>query len=219
MRDKPKGGFVSRKFHRGLSLMETWCKRWNIEIIVDNTRGIYFSCSCLPAESHLTLNGRNIPFVNSLKYLGVFFDKIFTWGLHIVIIEDKAFRTFIRIYSLFKSERLSTNFKLTLHRALIRNIMTFACSAWEFVAGNHLLKQSSPHHWKFSKNHTSRGLHMSFKLVYIIEYITKLSSQQQEALQNHKNENVRNIGKGEPRHRKYKRLKLWGRQAYERSSF
>jgi hypothetical protein len=34
-------------------------------------------------------------------------------------IEAKAFRTFIRIYSLLKSERLSTNIKLTLHKALM----------------------------------------------------------------------------------------------------
>jgi hypothetical protein len=32
---------------------------------------------------------------------------------------------------------------------------------------------------------------------------------------NHENANVRNIGKGELRHRKYKRLKLGGGQAYD----
>jgi hypothetical protein len=32
------------------------------------------------------------------------------------------------------------------------------------------------------------------------------------------NENVRTIGQGEARHRKYKRLKLGGGQAYDRSS-
>jgi hypothetical protein len=39
-----------------------------------------------------------------------------------------------------------------------------------------------------------------------------------EVIQNHDNENVRNIGQGEARHRKYKKLKLGGGQAYERSS-
>jgi hypothetical protein len=34
---------------------------------------IYFSRSRRPPEHHLTLNGRDIPFVNSVKYLGVFF--------------------------------------------------------------------------------------------------------------------------------------------------
>jgi hypothetical protein len=42
--------------------------------------------------------------------------------------------------------------------------------------------------------------------------------QQAEVIKNHDNENVRNIGQGEARHRKYKRLKLGGGQAYDRSS-
>jgi hypothetical protein len=40
------------------------------------------------------------------------------------MIETKAFRTSIRIYSLLKNKRLSVNIKLTLHKALIRTIMT-----------------------------------------------------------------------------------------------
>jgi hypothetical protein len=90
--------------------------------------------------SHLTLNGRDIPFVNSIKYLGVIFDKKVTWRLHIQMIEAKAFRTFIRVYSLFKSERLSANIKLTLHKALIRSVMTYASPACEFAADAHLIK-------------------------------------------------------------------------------
>jgi hypothetical protein len=48
--------------------------------------------------------------------------------------------------------------------------------------------------------------------------MTKLSRQQAEVILNHENENVHNIGQGEARHRKYKRLKLGGGQAYDRSS-
>jgi hypothetical protein len=36
-------------------------------------------------------------------------------------------------------------------------------------------------------------------------------------IRNHDNENVRSIGKGEAQHRKHKRLKLGGGQAYDRS--
>jgi hypothetical protein len=106
--------------------METRSERWNIKINEVKTQGIYFSRSRRPPESHLTLNGRNIPFVNSAKYLGVIFDRKVTWRLHIEMIEAKVFRTFIRAYSLFKSERLSDNIKLTLHEALIRSVMTYA---------------------------------------------------------------------------------------------
>jgi hypothetical protein len=38
--------------------------------------------------------------------------------------EAKDFKTFIRIYTLFKTERLSADAKLTLPKALIRSIVT-----------------------------------------------------------------------------------------------
>jgi hypothetical protein len=68
---------------------------------------------------------RNITFVNHVKYLGVIFDRRITYRLHIEMIEAKAFRAYFRIYSLFKSERLSANNKLTLHKALSRSVMTY----------------------------------------------------------------------------------------------
>jgi hypothetical protein len=91
-------------------------ERWNIKINEDKTQGIYFFHSPRPPVSHLTLNGRYIQFVNNIKYLGVIFYKKITWRLHIQMMEAKTFRIFIRVYSLFRSERLSANIKLTLHK-------------------------------------------------------------------------------------------------------
>jgi hypothetical protein len=45
-----------------------------------------------------------------------------------------------------------------------------------------------------------------------------LYRQEAEVKQNQENEHIRNIGQGEGRHKKYKRLKLDGGQAYDRSS-
>jgi hypothetical protein len=59
---------------------------------------------------------------------------------------------------------------------------------------------------------------MAFKIPFVYDYITKLCRQQAEVLQNHNNKNVCNIGQGEASHRKYKRLKLGGGQAHDRSS-
>jgi hypothetical protein len=62
-----------------------------------------------------------------------------------------------------------------------------------------------------------RDLHIAFIIPYVYDYITKLC-RQAEVIQNHDSGNVLNIGQGEARHRKYKRLKLGGGQAYDRSS-
>jgi hypothetical protein len=134
MRQTAKRIIVSRKLLRGLSAIGTWCERWNTEINQDKTEAIYFSHRLGSSEVHLTLNGRKFPFVNYIKCLAVGSDKRITWRLHIEKIEAKGFRTFVRIYSLFKSGRLSSSIKLTLHKALIRSVMTYACSAWLLAA-------------------------------------------------------------------------------------
>jgi hypothetical protein len=59
---------------------------------------------------------------------------------------------------------------------------------------------------------------MAFEIPFVYDYITKLCRQQAEVIQNHDNENVRNIGLGKANHGKYRRLKLGGGQAYGRSS-
>jgi hypothetical protein len=63
-----------------------------------------------------------------------------------------------------------------------------------------------------------RDLLLAFQIPYVYDYITKLCRRQFEVIQNHDNEDVRIIGQGEARHRKYKKLKLGDGQAYDRSS-
>jgi hypothetical protein len=70
----------------------------------------------------------------------------------------------------------------------------------------------------FPRRTPVRELHKAFNVPYIYDYIRKLCRQEARVIDNHKHANVRHIGEGEARHRKYKRLKLGGGQAYDRSS-
>jgi hypothetical protein len=146
-----------------------------------------------------------------------------TWRLHIERTTAKALGTYIRTYSLFKSKRLSANVKLILYRALIISIMTHACSTWDFAADTHLLKLQHQQNrvravGDFDRRTPVRDLNLAFRIPYVYDYITKLCRRQAEVIQNHPNPNVRAIGQGEAIHRKHKRLKLGGGQAYHRSS-
>jgi hypothetical protein len=101
--------------------------------------------------------------------------------------------------------------------------MTYASPTWEFAADTHLMKlrlqnKVLPTIGNYPRRTPVRELHLAFHILFVYDYITKLSRQQAEVIQNHNNENVCNIGQGEANHRKYKRLKLGGGQAYDRSS-
>jgi hypothetical protein len=111
-------GYVLSKVQRCLNSFSAWRERWKIKIS-EKTLAIYFS-------------HQRRPRCNLRKRM--------TWRLHIETIESKAFSTFIRIYPLFKSGRLSVNIKLTLHKALIRSVMTYACPAWELASETYQLK-------------------------------------------------------------------------------
>jgi hypothetical protein len=51
---------------------------------------------------------------------------------------------------LFKNERLSTNIKLPLYKAMNKSVMTYACSIWEYASYAYLFKeQSTPRCLKF----------------------------------------------------------------------
>jgi hypothetical protein len=88
------------------------------------------------------------------------------------MIEVKAFRTFIRIYSLFKRELLNTNIKLALHKALVRSIMTCGGQpSTEITApANKVFRIIG----NFPRRTPVRDLRMDFRLPYIYDYITKL---------------------------------------------
>jgi hypothetical protein len=83
--------------------------------------------------------------------------------------EAKIFRTFVRVYSLFTSERLSANIKFTLYKALIRSLMIYACAAWEFEADARLMKlqclQKKVLHTtgNFPRHASVRNMHLAFK--------------------------------------------------------
>jgi hypothetical protein len=106
---------------------------------------------------------------------------------------------------------------------LIRSILTYACPAWEFEAYGYLLKLQRLKNEVFHtisnlpKHAQTRDLHMAMKILFLYDFVTKLCREQATVILNHENIDIRISGQGEARHRKYKRLKLGGGQAYDRS--
>jgi hypothetical protein len=87
--------------------------------------------------------------------------------------------------------------------------MTYACPTWEFAADTHLMKVQRLQNrflrviGKLDRNTPIRDMHLAFKILYVYDYRTKLCRRPAEVILNHENPNVRAIGQGEPRHRKY----------------
>jgi hypothetical protein len=109
-------------------------------------------------------------------------------------------RTLGHTLGIFKPKHLSSNIKLIMYRALIRSIMTYACSTWVFVVDTHLMKlQRLQNRVLHSIGNLDRrspvcDLHLAFKIPYMYDYIIKLCRRQAEVILNHENPNVHAIG-------------------------
>jgi hypothetical protein len=71
--------------------------------------------------------------------------------------------------------------------------LTYACPAWEFAADTHLMKLQRLQNrvlrsiGNFPRRTPVRELHKAFSIPYIYDYITQLSRQQGEVIQNRAN--------------------------------
>jgi hypothetical protein len=148
-------------------------QRWNIKINKRKFQAIYFYKRRRMLGDDLQLNGRNIPFVNGVKYLGVISDRMMTWRLHIENTAAKVLGTYIRTHSIFKCKHLSANIKLIVYRALIKSIMTYACPTWEFAEDTHLIKLQHLQNrvlraiGNLDRHTPFRDLQLAFKITYV----------------------------------------------------
>jgi hypothetical protein len=99
--------------------------------------------------------------------------------------------------------------------------MNYACPGWDFASDSNLLTLQILQNRVFltignlPRRTPGRALYLAFQIPYVYDYITSIRWKQAEVIQNHDNENVRNIGKNEAQYRKHKRLKV-GSQAYDK---
>jgi hypothetical protein len=122
-----------------------------------------------------------------MKYNGITFDRRMTWRLHIERTAPKALATYTRTYSRFKSARLNINIELTLHKALIRTIMVYACLTGAYTENAHLLKLKSLQNpvlravGNFDRHTPVRKMHMAPKSPYVYDYIIKSCRKQKSS--------------------------------------
>jgi hypothetical protein len=95
---------------------------------------------------------------------------------------------------------------MTLHKALIRSKLTYACPTWESAADKRLLKLRRLQNKALRvigglpKCTSTRYMHRTLQIPYAYDFITKSCRKQAEVIRNHDNENVRIIGNGEAQH-------------------
>ncbi|KAJ8981033.1 hypothetical protein NQ317_018005 [Molorchus minor] len=92
-----------------------------------------------PGNDHVTFGGENIPWTDSVKYLGVTMDRSLTWRMHIESTVAKGKACFRKLYPMIaRDSQLDLRNKLLLIRQVIQAQLTYASTAWGYAANTHL---------------------------------------------------------------------------------
>lgn len=129
--------FACLQMQEALNIITQWSTKWRLKINGSKSQAVVFTRRFPRQVQPLTIQNENIPFVTTVKYLGVFLDKRLTFKHHVTHIREKAFQRYMLLYPFFKSYT-SLNVKTMLYKVLIRSYMTFCCEIWAQANARHL---------------------------------------------------------------------------------
>jgi hypothetical protein len=138
--------------------------------------GQHWNINFKKADDVLKLNRWDIPFVNNVTYLCVTFDRRKTWRRHAKRTVANALHMYVKTYSLFRSVCLSTNIKLTIYKALIRSVITYASHTWEHVADACLLKLQLLHNRVLCDTENFTGALQSTNCMWVSKFFTCMTN-------------------------------------------
>lgn len=118
--------------------------KWKIKINDEKTQAILFPYNKSPKRiptRKLFIQGTEIPFSKSIKYLGITFDEKLTFKEHLTNVCVKATRCSKALYPLLnRRSKLDTRNKLLLYKLCISPILTYGCVVWKDCAKTHKKK-------------------------------------------------------------------------------
>jgi hypothetical protein len=130
-----------RRLQKGLKFCDKFYFKWKIQVNIAKTQAILFpfNKSAKRITRNQIQNGNTqIPFSNTVKYLGIHLDRKLNFSQHINSTADRAVKCSRALYPLLcKRSFLSEKNKVIIYRTIIRTLMLYGCYIWHIAANTH----------------------------------------------------------------------------------
>lgn len=165
-----------------IELLLSYFLKWKLKINTTKTEAILFTRHRFLPTRTLHIDGFNIPWSHSVKYLGLVLDKKLNWSENTDKLRIKGTKA-LNSLSLVLNRRscLSSKTKLNIYSTLVRPCLTYACPVWSSTCPTNLNKLQVVQNkaLKYSYNtplYTNlTKLHLDIDLPSIYSYIYKVS--------------------------------------------
>lgn len=123
-----------KNMKKAITVSQKYFDRWKIKINSAKTKAIIFPYNKSPKRIpsiQLSVNNEIIPLEDSVKYLGVLFDKKLNFNAHISYISGKAIKCGRALFPLLnRKSKLNVKNKTLIYKMCIRPIITYGCPIW-----------------------------------------------------------------------------------------
>jgi hypothetical protein len=128
---------IARNLQTSLDELSKWYASWRMALNTSKTTATLFerkrSSRKRTVLPKLTLNGDDIEWTPTSKYLGVTLDSQLKWNEHLQNIQNKTSRKLGALYPLLRSKSMPLQMKIHLYKMTIRPVMTYATPTWSGV--------------------------------------------------------------------------------------
>ena len=183
---------------------DKYFKKWKIKINQDKTQATIFPFNKSPKrvpQTTLNIQGSQIPLLDTIKYLGVIFDKNLSFKQHVLQASDKALKCGRALFPLLnRKSKLNRKNKLLLYKMCIRPIMTYGCQVWSTRCAKTYLKKLQIIQNKnlkvifnLPRRYPTTLLHNKFKQEMLKDVLDKLTSRFEDRNRSSNFDLIRNL--------------------------
>jgi hypothetical protein len=120
----------TKKLQSALNKIPVWTKKWRIKLNESKSVHIDFTNKRI-TQRPIYINGTQILYANTEKYLGMTLDTELRWKEHIKMKRDELNIKFRNMYWLLgRNSELSTYNKFILYKQVLRPVWSFGIQLW-----------------------------------------------------------------------------------------
>jgi len=138
---EPNIVWLQRAVQKKFDVLQHWCNIWGFKIFIEKTVGVLFTHSTNRPNIKIKVGGSPINIKHSARFLGMIFNKSFTWSEHTEYVIYKCNKR-LNLMRAVSGTRWGANETslLTICRMLIRSILDYGAAAYDSASISQLRK-------------------------------------------------------------------------------
>lgn len=190
---------AANKLQIALNDVSCWTKKWRISL--NETKSVHINFTNKRINTvRVYINRKEVPYANTVKYLGMTLDAKLKWKEHVLKKKDELNIKYRKMHWLLgRNSQLAIENKLLLYKQVLKPIWAYGIQLWGCTKKTNL-KMIQTFQNKVLRNITNApwyvrndNLHRDLEVEYVKDVVKKYAIKHERRIHQHKNPVMRNM--------------------------